>query len=229
MEFDSEKFKAALEGRLKRQYGKDISHANIHDLYDAVAASTREFILENWMATRAEYEKKPVRQVYYLSAEFLMGRALSNNLINMQIKYAVKDVLKNMNIDYNLVEDQEPDAGLGNGGLGRLAACFLDSLATLDYPGHGYGIRYEYGMFEQHIEDGYQVEYPDNWLRHRDPWETKRSDLAVTVRFGGNIAYGKTPDGQNRYYIENAEEVTATPYDMPIVGFGTNTVNTLRL
>ena len=201
MEFDSEKFKSALEGRLKRQYGKDISHANIHDLYDAVAASTREFILENWMATRAEYEKKPVRQVYYLSAEFLMGRALSNNLINMQIKDAVKDVLKNMNIDYNLVEDQEPDAGLGNGGLGRLAA----------------------------IEDGYQVEYPDNWLRHRDPWETKRSDLAVTVRFGGNIAYGKTPDGQNRYYIENAEEVTATPYDMPIVGFGTNTVNTLRL
>ena len=229
MEFDSEKFKSALEGRLKRQYGKDISHANIHDLYDAVAASTREFILENWMATRAEYEKKPVRQVYYLSAEFLMGRALSNNLINMQIKDAVNDVLKNMNIDYNLVEDQEPDAGLGNGGLGRLAACFLDSLATLDYPGHGYGIRYEYGMFEQHIEDGYQVEYPDNWLRHRDPWETKRSDLAVTVRFGGNIAYGKTPDGQNRYYIENAEEVTATPYDMPIVGFGTNTVNTLRL
>ncbi len=229
MEFDSEKFKSALEGRLKRQYGKDISHANIHDLYDAVAASAREFILENWMATRAEYEKKPVRQVYYLSAEFLMGRALSNNLINMQIKDAVKDVLKKMNIDYNLVEDQEPDAGLGNGGLGRLAACFLDSLATLDYPGHGYGIRYEYGMFEQHIEDGYQVEYPDNWLRHRDPWETKRSDLAVTVRFGGNIAYGKTPDGQNRYYIENAEEVTATPYDMPIVGFDTNTVNTLRL
>ena len=134
-----------------------------------------------------------------------------------------------MNIDYNLVEDQEPDAGLGNGGLGRLAACFLDSLATLDYPGHGYGIRYEYGMFEQHIEDGYQVEYPDNWLVHRDPWETKRSDLAVTVRFGGNIVYGKTPDGQDSYHLENAEEVTATPYDMPIVGYGTNTVNTLRL
>ena len=114
MEFDSEKFKSALEGRLKRQYGKDISHANIHDLYDAVASSTREFILENWMATRAEYEKKPVRQVYYLSAEFLMGRALSNNLINLQIKDAVKEVLKNMNIDYNLVEDQEPDAGLGS-------------------------------------------------------------------------------------------------------------------
>lgn len=229
MKFDAEKFKNALKERLKRQYGKDIAHANSHDLYDAVAASTREFILENWMATRAEYEKKPVRQVYYLSAEFLMGRALSNNLINMEIKDAVKEVLKDMNIDYNLVEDQEPDAGLGNGGLGRLAACFLDSLATLDYPGHGYGIRYEYGMFEQHIEDGYQVEYPDNWLVHRDPWETKRSDLAVTVRFGGNIVYGKTPDGQDSYHLENAEEVTATPYDMPIVGYGTNTVNTLRL
>ena len=229
MVFDSEKFKGMLVERLKKQYGKDIAHANSHDLYDAVAASTREMITTNWMATRAEYEKNPVKQLYYFSAEFLMGRALSNNLINLEIKDAVKEVLNGMNIDYNLVEDQEPDAGLGNGGLGRLASCFLDSLATLDYPGHGYGIRYEYGMFEQHIEDGYQVEYPDNWLRHRDPWEIKRSDLAVTVKFGGNIAYGKTPDGQDRFYLENAEEVIATPYDMPIIGFDTNTVNTLRL
>ena len=229
MNFDAEKFKASLVERLKRQYGKDIAHANSHDLYDAVAACTREMITSNWMATRAEYEKKPVKQLYYFSAEFLMGRALSNNLINLKIKDAVKEVLNGMNIDYNLVEDQEPDAGLGNGGLGRLASCFLDSLATLDYPGHGYGIRYEYGMFEQHIEDGYQVEYPDNWLRHRDPWEIKRSDLAVTVKFGGNIAYGTTPDGQPRFYLENAEEVIATPYDMPIIGYDTNTVNTLRL
>lgn len=229
MNFDAEKFKASLVERLKRQYGKDIAHANSHDLYDAVAACTREMITSNWMATRAEYEKNPVKQLYYFSAEFLMGRALSNNLINLKIKDAVKEVLNGMNIDYNLVEDQEPDAGLGNGGLGRLASCFLDSLASLDYPGHGYGIRYEYGMFEQHIEDGYQVEYPDNWLRHRDPWEIKRSDLAVTVKFGGNIAYGTTPDGQPRFYLENAEEVIATPYDMPIIGYDTNTVNTLRL
>ena len=229
MNFDAEKFKASLVERLKRQYGKDIAHANSHDLYDAVAACTREMITSNWMATRAEYEKNPVKQLYYFSAEFLMGRALSNNLINLKIKDAVKEVLNGMNIDYNLVEDQEPDAGLGNGGLGRLASCFLDSLATLDYPGHGYGIRYEYGMFEQHIEDGYQVEYPDNWLRHRDPWEIKRSDLAVTVKFGGNIAYGTTPDGQPRFYLENAEEVIATPYDMPVIGYDTNTVNTLRL
>ena len=229
MKFDAEKFKENLEGRLKRQYGKDISQANKHDLFDAVSASALEVIMENWMATRHEYEKKPTKQLYYLSAEFLMGRALSNNLINAEISDKVKEVLKGMNIDYDMIEDQEPDAGLGNGGLGRLAACFLDSLATLDYPGHGYGIRYHYGMFEQKIENGYQVEYPDNWLAHRDPWEIKRSDLAVTVKFGGNIAYRKTPDGRDQYYIENAEEITATPYDMPIVGYGTGTVNTLRL
>ena len=229
MKFDAEKFKENLEGRLKRQYGKDISQANKHDLFDAVSASALEVIMENWMATRHEYEKKPTKQLYYLSAEFLMGRALSNNLINAEISDKVKEVLKGMNIDYDMIEDQEPDAGLGNGGLGRLAACFLDSLATLDYPGHGYGIRYRYGMFEQKIENGYQVEYPDNWLAHRDPWEIKRSDLAVTVKFGGNIAYRKTPDGRDPYYIENAEEITATPYDMPIVGYGTGTVNTLRL
>ena len=229
MKFDAEKFKENLEGRLKRQYGKDISQANKHELFDAVSASALEVIMENWMATRHEYEKKPTKQLYYLSAEFLMGRALSNNLINAEISDKVKEVLKGMNIDYDMIEDQEPDAGLGNGGLGRLAACFLDSLATLDYPGHGYGIRYRYGMFEQKIENGYQVEYPDNWLAHRDPWEIKRSDLAVTVKFGGNIAYRKTPDGRDQYYIENAEEITATPYDMPIVGYGTGTVNTLRL
>ena len=229
MKFNAEKFRENLSARLRRQYGKDISQANSHDLFDAVSASVQELIMPAWMATRHEYEKKSTKQLYYLSAEFLMGRALSNNLINLGIKDEVKKVLKDMNINFNLIEDEEPDAGLGNGGLGRLAACFLDSLATLDYPGHGYGIRYQYGMFEQRIENGYQVEYPDNWLKHRDPWEIKRSDLAVTVKFGGEIKYGKTPDGQDRFYIENAEEVTATPYDMPVVGFDTNTVNTLRL
>jgi starch phosphorylase len=229
MKFDAEKFRENLSARLRRQYGKDISQANSHDLFDAVSASVQELIMPAWMATRNQYEKKPTKQLFYLSAEFLMGRALSNNLINLGIKDEVKKVLADMNINYNLVEDEEPDAGLGNGGLGRLAACFLDSLATLDYPGHGYGIRYQYGMFEQRIENGYQVEYPDNWLKHRDPWEIKRSDLAVTVKFGGEIKYGKTPDGQDRFYIENAEEVTATPYDIAIVGYDTNTVNTLRL
>jgi len=229
MNFDAEQFKANLTARLRRQYGKDISQANKHDLFDAVSASALEIIMPNWMETRRVYESQPTKQLYYLSAEFLMGRALSNNLINTGIKEQVEQVLKGMNIDYDLIEDEEPDAGLGNGGLGRLAACFLDSLATLSYPGNGYGIRYEYGMFEQHVENGYQVEYPDNWLKHRDPWEVKRSDLAVTVKFGGQIKYGKTPDGRDRFYIENAEEVTATPYDMPVVGYDNNTVNTLRL
>ncbi len=229
MVFDAEQFKENLTARLRRQYGKDISQANKHDLFDAVSASALEIIMPNWMETRRVYDAKPVKQLYYLSAEFLMGRALSNNLINAEIKDKVLEVLKEIDINYDVIEDEEPDAGLGNGGLGRLAACFLDSLATLQYPGNGYGIRYEYGMFEQHIENGQQVEYPDVWLRHRDPWEVKRSDLAVTVKFGGEIKYGKTPDGQDRFWVENATEVTATPYDMPIVGYGCNTVNTLRL
>ena len=229
MKFNADEFKENLTARLKRQYGKDISQANSHDLFDAVSASALDLIMDNWMKTRREYEKKPCKQLYYLSAEFLMGRALSNNLINTLIKEPVIDVLKSLNLDYNLIEDQEPDAALGNGGLGRLAACFLDSLATLDYPGHGYGIRYEYGMFEQHIENGYQVEYPDNWLAHRDPWEVKRSDLSVIVKFGGNVAVAKWSNGTDKFYVDNAEEIVATPYDMPIVGYDTNTVNTLRL
>ena len=229
MQFNAKEFKSNLTSRLKLQYGKDLSQATKHDLFDAVSASALELIMDNWMKTRAAYDKKPTRQVYYLSAEFLMGRAMSNNLINAQIKDAVVEVLKDLDIDYTSIEDEEPDAGLGNGGLGRLAACFLDSLATLDYPGHGYGIRYQYGMFEQHIENGYQVEYPDNWLKHRDPWEIKRSDLTVQVKFGGNVGVRQNEKGEDTFYIENAEIVNATPYDMPIVGYDTKTVNTLRL
>lgn len=229
MQFNAKEFKENLTSRLKLQYGKDLSQATKHDLFDAVSASALELIMDNWMKTRAAYEKKPTRQVYYLSAEFLMGRAMSNNLINAQIKDAIVEVLKDLDIEYTSIEDEEPDAGLGNGGLGRLAACFLDSLATLDYPGHGYGIRYQYGMFEQHIEDGYQVEYPDNWLKHRDPWEIKRSDLTVQVKFGGYVNVRKNEKGEDTFYVENAEVVNATPYDMPIVGYDTKTVNTLRL
>ena len=229
MAFNAKEFKSNLTSRLKLQYGKDLSQATKHDLFDAVSASALELIMDNWMKTRAAYDKKPTRQVYYLSAEFLMGRAMSNNLINAQIKDAVVEVLKDLEIDYTSIEDEEPDAGLGNGGLGRLAACFLDSLATLDYPGHGYGIRYQYGMFEQHIENGYQVEYPDNWLKHRDPWEIKRSDLTVQVKFGGNVGVRQNEKGEDTFFIENAEIVNATPYDMPIVGYDTKTVNTLRL
>ena len=229
MAFNAKEFKSNLTSRLKLQYGKDLSQATKHDLFDAVSASALDLIMDNWMKTRAAYDKKPTRQVYYLSAEFLMGRAMSNNLINAQIKDAVVEVLKDLDIDYTSIEDEEPDAGLGNGGLGRLAACFLDSLATLDYPGHGYGIRYQYGMFEQHIENGYQVEYPDNWLKHRDPWEIKRSDLTVQVKFGGHVGVRQNEKGEDTFFIENAEVVNATPYDMPIVGYDTKTVNTLRL
>lgn len=229
MHFDSNTFKVKLQERLKRQYSKDIAQASKHEIYDAVSASIQELVLDNWMKSRKAHEEKGVRELYYLSAEFLMGRALGNNLINTVVKDSVISTLKEMGIDYNLVEDEEPDAALGNGGLGRLAACFLDSLATLNYPACGYGILYEYGMFEQHIENGYQVEYPDNWLRHRDPWQIKRSDLNVEVRFGGNIAVKKSEDGSNRFFVENAEVITATPFDTPIVGYDTNTINTLRL
>lgn len=229
MQFDKQKFKENLSARLRRQYGKDLSQASLHNLYDAVSASALEFIMVDWMKTRKTYETKPVKQVSYLSAEFLMGRALNNNLINTGFLESVKDVLSEMGIDYARIEEEEPDAGLGNGGLGRLAACFLDSLATLNYPGHGYGIRYEYGMFEQRIENGFQVEYPDNWLKHRDPWEIKRSDLAVKIEFGGRVAMKKGANGKDVFYLADAEEVTATPFDMPIVGYDTKTVNTLRL
>ncbi|HZK19777.1 MAG TPA: glycogen/starch/alpha-glucan phosphorylase [Treponemataceae bacterium] len=229
MKLDSQAFKATLAARLKRQYGKDISQATKHDLYDAVSASAMDIIIDNWMATRREHEKKSVRELSYLSAEFLMGRAMSNNLINIDIKDDVKAILKDMGISYTAIEDQEADAALGNGGLGRLAACFLDSLATLNYAGTGYGIRYEYGMFEQRIENGYQVEYPDNWLFHRDPWEIKRADLAVEVKFGGTVGVRKDENGVKQFFIENPEVVIATPYDMPIVGYNTKTVNTLRL
>ena len=229
MQFDKKLFKEWVRNRLKRNYGKNLEEATRHDMFDAVSAALMDFIQTNWMATRKEYDSHTIRQVYYLSAEFLMGRALGNNCINLGVMDSIREVLEELDFNYMDIEEEEPDAGLGNGGLGRLAACFLDSLATLDYPGHGYGIRYQYGMFEQHIENGYQVEYPDNWLKHRDPWEVKRSDLAVTVRFGGTPVADKGTNGHTTYRIENAEEITATPYDMPIVGFDTRTVNRLRL
>lgn len=229
MRFNKEAFKESIRTRLKRNYGKHLEEASKHDIFDAVSSAVMELIQNNWMATRKEYEDSKIRQMYYLSAEFLMGRALGNNLINFGIMNEVNDVLRELGFDFHTVEEEEPDAGLGNGGLGRLAACFLDSLATLDYPGHGYGIRYQYGMFEQRIENGFQVEFPDNWLKHRDPWEVKRSDLEVKVQFGGTPVAEKGPQGHTTYKLVGAETVTATPYDTPIVGFGTNTVNRLRL
>lgn len=229
MEFNKELFKNSIRTRLKRNYGKKLEEASSHDIYNAVSTTIMDHVQTNWIATKDAYKDGQVRQMYYLSAEFLMGRALSNNLINYGIMECVSEVIEELGFKYTSIEDEEADAGLGNGGLGRLAACFLDSLATLDYPGHGYGIRYRYGMFEQHIENGYQVEYPDNWLKHRDPWQVKRSDLAVTVRFGGTPVIEKRVNGHVSFKIIGAEEITATPYDVPIVGFDTKTVNRLRL
>ncbi len=229
MKFDRDRFRSAIEGRLGRQYGKSIEEATKHDIYDAVVSSVMDIVQPNWVHCKKVCRENKVRQMYYLSAEFLMGRMLSNNLINLGIYDGVCSVLKEFGIDYNVLEEEETDAGLGNGGLGRLAACFLDSLATLEYPGHGYGIRYKYGMFEQRIENGYQVEYPDNWLQYRDPWETRRADLAVKVLFGGNVVSEQQPGGRTVFKVVDAEEIVATPYDMPIIGFDSKVVNHLRL
>ncbi len=229
MTIDKEAFKEHIRLRLKRRYGKEILEASHHDLYDAVASASMEYILDNWMATRKAFDAQPGKQMFYFSAEFLMGRALTNNLINLGILKDVQEVLGEIGTTYEEVEEQEGDAGLGNGGLGRLAACFLDSLATMDLPGHGYGIRYRYGMFQQKVENCKQIEKPDNWLEHRDPWAIRRSDLAVTVRFGGEVVATMGADGRERFDIQKAEVVTAIPHDMPIVGYQTKTVNTLRL
>ena len=224
-----ENLRTSILGKLKRNFSKDLSEATKRELYDAAASSIMDMLQPNLFATRNAQEKPDVRQMFYFSAEFLMGRALSNNLNNTGMRAVIEELLAELSASYRDIEDEEPDTGLGNGGLGRLAACFLDSLATLDYPGHGYGIRYQYGMFEQRIENGYQVEYPDNWRRYRDPWEVRHDDLAVTVRFGGTPICTRTEDGALLCRLENAEEVIATPYDMAIVGYGTKTINRLRL
>ena len=189
----------------------------------------KDVIVDNWMATQKEYEKKDPKTVYYLSMEFLMGRALGNDLINLQAYDEVAEALAELGVDINLVEDQEPDAALGNGGLGRLAACFLDSLATLGYAAYGCGIRYRYGMFKQQIRDGYQVEVPDNWLADGNPFELRRPEYAKEVKFGGYVNVYVDENGRNCFKQEGYQSVKAIPYDMPIVGYGNGIVNTLRI
>ena len=190
----------------------------------------KDVIIDDWIATQKAYDEADAKTVYYMSMEFLMGRALGNNLINLTAYKEVKEALEEMEIDLNVIEDQEPDAALGNGGLGRLAACFLDSLATLNYPAYGCGIRYRYGMFKQKIKDGYQVEVPDNWLKEGNPFEIRREEYAKEVRFGGNIRFENDPEtGKAKFVQENYESVLAIPYDMPIVGYGNHVVNTLRV
>ena len=229
-QFDKETFKEMVKDYAKVLYRKRIDEATPQQIFQTVSYAVKDIIIDDWLATEAEYRKQDAKTVYYMSMEFLMGRALGNNLINMTAYDEVKEALEELNIDLNLIEDQEPDAALGNGGLGRLAACFLDSLATLNYPAYGCGIRYRYGMFKQKIRDGYQIETPDDWLKEGNPFEIRRSEYAKEVRFGGNTRFERDPEtGKDKFIQENYESVMAIPYDMPVIGYGNHVVNTLRI
>ncbi len=228
LDFDKEAFKKEVVNNVKTLYRKTIDEATQQQVFQAVSYAIKDTIIDQWIATQKEYEKKNAKTVYYLSMEFLMGRALGNNLINLTCYNEVKEALDELGFDINVIEDQEPDAALGNGGLGRLAACFLDSLATLGYPAYGCGIRYRYGMFKQSIEDGYQVEKPDDWLKDGNPFEVRRSEYACEVKFGGHVKV-EYKDGRNRFVQENYASIRAVPYDLPVIGYGNNVVNTLRI
>ncbi|MCI9024286.1 MAG: glycogen/starch/alpha-glucan phosphorylase [Dorea sp.] len=227
--FEKEIFKREVRQNVKHLFRKEIEEVSQQELYQAVSYAVKEAIIDDWIATQKQYEKDDPKIVYYMSMEFLMGRALGNNLINMTAYTEVKEALEEMGVNLNLLEDEEPDPALGNGGLGRLAACFLDSLASLGYAAYGCGIRYRYGMFKQKIEDGYQVETPDNWLENGNPFELRRPEYAKEVRFGGNIRIEYDDEGKIRFVQENYESVKAIPYDYPIVGYNNHVVNTLRI
>lgn len=226
---NKEEFKKSIVENLKILYRKSISEATSQQIYQAVAYAVKDMVIDCWMATHQKYEEQGVKVVYYLSMEFLIGRSLGNNIINLCTAKEIKESLSELGIDLTNIEDQEPDPALGNGGLGRLAACFLDSLSTLGYPAYGCGIRYKYGMFEQKIENGYQIEVPDEWLKYGYPFEMKRADYAVTVKFGGYVRYIKDENGRERFVQENYQSVLAVPYDIPVLGYGNNVVNTLRI
>lgn len=228
--YEKEAFKKEVEQNVKQLFRKTVDEASQQELYQAVSYVVKDAIIDDWIATQKQYEKDDPKIVYYMSMEFLLGRALGNNLINMTAYKEVKEALEEMGLNLNELEDQEPDPALGNGGLGRLAACFLDSLASLGYAAYGCGIRYRYGMFKQKIKDGYQEEKPDNWLKNGNPFELRRPEYAKEVRFGGNIRVeydDKT--GDIRFKQENYESVLAVPYDYPIVGYDNHIVNTLRI
>ena len=228
--FEKKAFKKEVEQNVKQLFRKTVDEVSQQELYQAVSYVVKDAIIDDWIATQKQYEKDDPKIVYYMSMEFLLGRALGNNLINMTAYKEVKEALEEMGLNLNELEDQEPDPALGNGGLGRLAACFLDSLASLGYAAYGCGIRYRYGMFRQKIKDGYQEEKPDNWLKNGNPFELRRPEYAKEVRFGGNIRVeydDKT--GDIRFKQENYESVLAVPYDYPIVGYDNHIVNTLRI
>ena len=227
--FDKEQFKREVVKNVRQLYRRDLEDASQQQIYSAVAYAVKDFIIDQWIETHKTYKKNKVKYVYYLSMEFLMGRALGNNMINLTFYDEMKEALEELGLDINLIEDQEPDAALGNGGLGRLAACFLDSLATLGYPAYGCGIRYHYGMFKQKIENGFQIEKPDDWLRNGNPFEIRRDEYAQEVKFGGYVDVEIDQNGKQHYVQKNYQSVRAIPYDMPIVGYGNHVINTLRI
>ncbi len=227
--FDKKKFKELVNYNVKSLFRKEIEEASRQEVFQAVSYAIKDIIVDNWMQTQKEYEKQDPKMVYYMSMEFLMGRALGNNLINLRAYNQVAEALDEMGFDINVVEDEEPDAALGNGGLGRLAACFLDSLATLGYGAYGCGIRYRYGMFKQKIKDGYQVEVPDNWLEHGNPFELRRPEYTKEIKFGGHVVVRQDEYGNNVFTQEGYQSVKAVPFDVPIVGYGNGIVNTLRI
>ncbi len=206
-----------------------MQEATPEQIFQAVSYAVKDAIIDAWLATQKEYERSDPKTVYYLSMEFLMGRALGNSLINLTFYDGVKEAMEELGVDLNVIEDQEPDAALGNGGLGRLAACFLDSLASLGYSAYGCGIRYRYGMFMQKIEDGYQIEAPDDWLKNRNPFEIRRDEYATEVKFGGYVRMDRDSNGRDMFIQEGYQVVRAVPYDMPVVGYGNNVINTLRI
>ena len=223
--FNKEAFKQDIKDNVRTLYRKTLEEATPQQIFQAVAYATKDIIIDQWMETQKAYEEQDPKTVYYLSMEFLMGRALGNNLINLCAYDEVKEVLDELGLDINAIEDEEPDAALGNGGLGRLAACFLDSLSTLGYSAYGCGIRYHYGMFMQKIEDGYQIEVPDNWLKDGNPFELRRPEYATEVKFGGYVAV----DNNGKFVQQGYQSVIAVPYDLPVIGYGNGIVNTLRI
>ena len=227
--FEKETFKKEVVENVKYLYRKTMDEASEQEIFQAVSYVVKDVIIDQWLATQQEFDKADPKIVYYMSMEFLMGRALGNNLINLTVYNEVKEALEEMGINLNAIEDQEPDPALGNGGLGRLAACFMESLATLGYPAYGCGIHYHYGMFRQKIENGYQVEEPDNWLQNGYPFELKRPEYNFEVKFGGYVRAEAQPDGRTRFVQEGYQSVKAIPYDMPIVGYNNNVVNTLMI
>ncbi|MBQ1548249.1 MAG: glycogen/starch/alpha-glucan phosphorylase, partial [Lachnospiraceae bacterium] len=228
-DFDKKAFKKQVITNVRNLYRKELDEANAQEVYQAVALCVKDDVIENWIKTQKTMKKDDPKIVYYMSMEFLIGRLMGNNMISLGEYAPIRDALSELGFDLTKIEDQEPDPALGNGGLGRLAACFLESLSTLGYVAYGCGIRYRYGMFKQKIEDGFQKEVPDNWLEHGYPFEIKRPEYKCEVKFGGYVRSEMKSDGNYEFIHEGYRSVMAVPYDMPVVGYGNNVVNTLRI